>query len=153
MEEHADLQHRPQSRKVSTVPGSIGFSAPRLSPDGKYIVATKTTSPSTMMIFDVAKRKWMETSNLEISYRSWSRDGKYIYFQVWHDSAYNFRQRIVRFHLSDYRIEDVVVDFKNVGRPTAGTPVEWFGLAPDDSPIFARDISTSEIYALDMDWP
>jgi hypothetical protein len=30
---------------------------------------------------------------------------------------------------------------------------QWFGLAPDDSPLFARDISTQEIYALEMDWP
>jgi hypothetical protein len=31
--------------------------------------------------------------------------------------------------------------------------VDWLGLAPDDSPLFARDISTSEIYALDVEWP
>jgi len=39
------------------------------------------------------------------------------------------------------------------GRLTAGTITGWFGLAPDDSPLFARDISTSEIYELEMDWP
>jgi hypothetical protein len=26
-------------------------------------------------------------------------------------------------------------------------------LAPDDSPLVTRDISTQEIYALEMDWP
>jgi hypothetical protein len=28
-----------------------------------------------------------------------------------------------------------------------------FGLAPDDSPLVARNISTQEIYGLEMDWP
>jgi hypothetical protein len=29
---------------------------------------------------------------------------------------------------------------------------QWFGLAPDGSPLLACDISTQEIYALEMDW-
>jgi hypothetical protein len=40
-----------------------------------------------------------------------------------------------------------------VGRETTGTWGEWFGFAPDDSPLLARDISTQEIYALEMQWP
>jgi hypothetical protein len=61
-------------------------------------------------------------------------------------------ERIVRLRLSDRKIENIV-DIKNVGRVTTGTFVDWFGLALDDSPIFARDISTSEIWALDVEWP
>jgi hypothetical protein len=45
------------------------------------------------------------------------------------------------------------VDVKNVGRLTAGTIEDWFGLAPDDSLLFARGIGNTEIYALEMDWP
>jgi hypothetical protein len=40
-----------------------------------------------------------------------------------------------------------------LGDWTIGTHGQWFGLAPDDSPLFARDISTQEIYSLEMDWP
>jgi len=29
----------------------------------------------------------------------------------------------------------------------------WLGLSPDDSPLIARDVSTFEIYGLDMEWP
>jgi len=35
----------------------------------------------------------------------------------------------------------------------AQTLGEWFGLAPDDSPMVLRDTSFQEIYALDMKWP
>ena len=31
--------------------------------------------------------------------------------------------------------------------------VTWSGLAPDDTPIFVRDVSTQEIYALDVQVP
>jgi hypothetical protein len=42
---------------------------------------------------------------------------------------------------------------RKVGRMTEGGFDQWFGLAPDDSPLVTRDISTQEIYALEMDWP
>jgi hypothetical protein len=31
-----------------------------------------------------------------------------------------------------------------------GHGLDWF---PDGSPLFARDISAQEIYALEMEWP
>jgi len=48
---------------------------------------------------------------------------------------------------------EYVVDEGNIGRPTVGTITPWLGLTPDDSPLLARDISTQEIYALDVDLP
>jgi hypothetical protein len=33
---------------------------------------------------------------------------------------------------------------------TANTLGRWFGLAPDDSPLFLRDASVSEIFALQL---
>ena len=86
-----------------------------------------------------------------MGFPSWSRDGKYIYFKAVNPSQ-GVGERIVALRLSDGEIKNIV-DLKNVGRLTAGTIVPWFGLAPDDSPLVARDISTQEIYALDMDWP
>jgi predicted mannosyl-3-phosphoglycerate phosphatase (HAD superfamily) len=104
------------------------------------------------MLFDFATQKWTGAFGSEIGYPWWSHDGMYIYFQEGRNSAQDLRNRIVRLRLSDRKIENIV-DVKNVGRMTTGTIVEWFGLAPDDSPLFARDISTQEIYALEMDWP
>ena len=99
------------------------------------------------MLFDFVTQKWTEVFGSEIGYLHWSHDGKYIYFQDMRNP-----ERIVRLRLSDRKIENIV-DIKNVGRVTAGTFVDWFGLAPDDSPLFARDISTSEIWALEVEWP
>ena len=80
----------------------------------------------------------------------WSHDGKYIYFE--HFSAPDNGYRIVRLRPGDEKIE-TVADVSKVGRWTAGTIGQWFGLAPDDAPLVARDISTQEIYALELQRP
>ena len=79
----------------------------------------------------------------------WSHDGKYLYFR---NDAPDKPYRIVRLRMSDRKIEDVA-ELSKVGRGTVGTWGQWFGLAPDESPLLARDISTQEIYALEMEWP
>jgi Tol biopolymer transport system component/DNA-binding winged helix-turn-helix (wHTH) protein len=139
-----------RTKRIVTLPGSEGFFSPRYSPDGKYIAAMRASSPNTLMLYDAASKRWTEVFASQVGYPAWSRDGKFLYFQRLHNSGAG--ESIVRLRLSDGKIEEIV-DVKNIGRLTAGTFVDWFALAPDDSPLFARDISTSEIYALDMDWP
>jgi Tol biopolymer transport system component len=141
-----------RSKRVSAVPGSSGLFSPRWSPDGKYIAALTTERPFKLMLFDFSTQKWTEAFGSEVGYLWWSHEGKYIYFQDKSDSAKGAHNRVVRLRLSDHKIENIV-DIKNVGRLTTGTIVDWFGLAPDDSPLFARDIGTSEIWALEVEWP
>jgi DNA-binding winged helix-turn-helix (wHTH) protein/Tol biopolymer transport system component len=136
-----------KSKRISTLPGSSGLFSPRWSPDGRYIAAITSDTALKLMLFDFVTQKWTEAFGSEIGYLLWSHDGEYIYFQDTRNA-----ERIVRLRLSDRKLENIV-DIKNVGRLTTGTFVDWFGLAPDDSPLFARDISTAEIYALDVQWP
>jgi len=136
-----------RSKRVDPLPGSTRLFSPRWSPDGRYVAAITTDVASKLMLFDFVTQKWTEGFGSKIGYLHWSHDGKYVYFQDMRNS-----ERIVRLRLSDRKIENIV-DIKNVGRVTTGTFVDWFGLALDDSPIFARDISTSEIWALDVEWP
>jgi Tol biopolymer transport system component/DNA-binding winged helix-turn-helix (wHTH) protein len=140
------------SKRVSALPGSSGFFSPRWSPDGRFIAAMTKDSAFKLMLFDFSSRRWTEVFGSQMGYPSWSHDGKYIYFQNWHDPVKHIGERIVRLRLSDRKVENIV-DVKDVGRLTTGTNIDWFGLAPDDSPLFARDISTSEIFALDVEWP
>jgi Tol biopolymer transport system component len=131
---------------------SSEFFSPRWSPDGRFIAAMTKDTAFKLMLFDFSSGRWTEVFGSQIGYPSWSHDGKYIYFQSWHDPVKHTGERIVKLRLSDRKAESIV-DIKDVGRLTTGTMVAWLGLAPDDSPLFARDISTSEIFALDVEWP
>jgi DNA-binding winged helix-turn-helix (wHTH) protein/Tol biopolymer transport system component len=135
------------TKHVSTLPGSNGRFSPHWSPDGKYIAAI-TTDTQTLMLFDIATQRWAEIFASHAASETWSRDGKYLYFQglIAPDTFF----RVLRLRLSDRKIEEIA-DMRKVGRVTAGW--SWFGLAPDDSPLVTRDISTQEVYALEMDWP
>jgi DNA-binding winged helix-turn-helix (wHTH) protein/Tol biopolymer transport system component len=140
-----------RSKRVSPLPGSNGIFSPHWSPDGRQIAGIMTAT-RTLMLFDFATRKWTELFGYAMGYENWSHDGNYLYFQDFHDHAPGVGYRIVRLRLSDRKIENVG-ELGRIGGLTTGTFGDWFGLAPDDSPLFARDISTTEIYSLEVDWP
>jgi DNA-binding winged helix-turn-helix (wHTH) protein/Tol biopolymer transport system component len=137
-----------ESRRVSVLSGSVGIFSPHPSPDGRYISGTTAISEK-LMLFNTSTQKWTKPCDCTVAYPTWSHDGKYIYFL--YSPAPDQARRIVRLRMSDRKIEDVA-ELSKVGRVAAGTIGKWFGLAPDDSPLLARDISTQEIYALEMKW-
>jgi DNA-binding winged helix-turn-helix (wHTH) protein/Tol biopolymer transport system component len=139
-----------RSRSVSTLPGSSGLFSPHWSPDGRYISAITVDPSHRLMLFDFTNQKWTEAFSLPMGWETWSRDGKYIYFRGF--ATPEVGDRILRLRLADRKVENIV-DIQRTGRGIGGSFGGWFGLAPDDSPLVARDISTQEIYALEMDWP
>jgi dipeptidyl aminopeptidase/acylaminoacyl peptidase len=138
-----------RSRRVSTVPGSKELFSPHWSPDGRYISAI-TIDKRKLMLFDLSAQKWTEACEGAVHYPTWSHDGKYLYFRL--TSPDSNDDRIARLRLGDRRVE-TVAEIGDLGRLATGTTGHWFGLAADDSPLLARDISTQEIYALEMEWP
>jgi Tol biopolymer transport system component/DNA-binding winged helix-turn-helix (wHTH) protein len=136
------------SRRVSTLPGSMGFFSPRWSPDGRYIAGIFIQSWK-LMLFDTATQSWTKACDCLADFPNWSHDGRYIYFE--HSKEPDKGYTIARLRPGEDKIE-TVADVSRVGRWTAGTIGQWFGLAPDDSPLVARDISTQEIFALEMQW-
>jgi DNA-binding winged helix-turn-helix (wHTH) protein/Tol biopolymer transport system component len=137
------------SRRVSTLPGSRGLYSPRWSPDGRYVAGTSIKSEN-LMLFDTSTQNWTKPCDCVAAYPTWSHDGKYIYFRVDEEPGKGFR--IARLWLNDSRIETVA----EVGNAVRWTAVSlsgpWFGLTPDDSLLLPRDLSTQEIYALEMQW-
>jgi hypothetical protein len=49
--------------------------------------------------------------------------------------------------------DEVVVDLKDLHQFPNPTMGFWSGITPDGSPLFVRDLSTDEIYALDLELP
>jgi hypothetical protein len=77
----------------------------------------------------------------------WSRDGNYVYYDTLSDRS-TFR----RVRIGQTRSE-VVVDLKDIRRFSLTFVGAWSGVAPDGSSLFVRDLSTDEIYSLDLELP
>ncbi len=134
-----------RTRQVSKVAGSEGLWSPKWSPDGRHIVA-ETIDSLNIMLFDFSKQQWSGLAKIEgrgyIDYICWSRAGDSVYF--------NTPTSIHRVGLHDRKVA-LVSSLQDVR--LAQSLGEWFGLAPDDSPLVLRDTSIQEIYALDVDLP
>jgi eukaryotic-like serine/threonine-protein kinase len=137
-----------QTHQVSVLPGSQGIFSPRWSPDGRFLVAVGSDSRK-LVLFDFQTQKWTDwvTQTTDLGFPAWSHDGKYLYF----DSTFSNDQSYRRLKVGETKSEEVV-SLKNLRR-YFGSVGLWSGLAPDGTPIFVRDTSTQEIYALDLQFP
>jgi Tol biopolymer transport system component/DNA-binding winged helix-turn-helix (wHTH) protein len=137
-----------RTRSVSTLPGSDGLFSPRWSPDGRFIAALGPRA-SKMMLFDVKAQKWTQLLNAVVGGNHvWSKDSKYVYIL---DTSSNAEMKLYRVRIADHNLERVE-DFM-VPEGFAGSIGAWSVLAPDESPLFVRDLTGQEIYALDVDLP
>jgi serine/threonine protein kinase/Tol biopolymer transport system component len=135
-----------KTKQLTTVNGSQGMWLPRLSPDDNYIVAHSNINH--LMLFDLKAQKWTELTQTLALHPTWSHDGKYVYF----DSIAEGEPAFYRVQIKDHSLERVA-SLKEVKRPPSGGANSWTGLAPDDSPLALRDISSYEIYSLEWQLP
>jgi len=131
-----------KSGQLSILAGSTGMFAPRWSPDGRSIAAIHMDSIG-LNVFDLQTQRWSIPYKGLIGYQSWSADSKSIYFL-------NFLENpaVLRVRVEDGAIERVVdlKDFRYTGNGGG-----WMGLDPTGAPLFLRDISTSDIYSLNVE--
>jgi len=133
------------SGKLSVLPGSENLFSPRWSPDGRYIAAL-TADYKALLLFDVQSQKWshwVDEPKGVISFPAWASDSKSIYFTEQPDVR---RVAVGASH------SEVIANLQNL-RLFRGRWGNWSGVSPDGSPLFVRDISTQELYALDIQWP
>jgi eukaryotic-like serine/threonine-protein kinase len=136
------------SRQFSTFPGSQGLFSPRLSPDGRYLAAL-TRDSTTLMLYDFHTRKWSKwlTERGNISYPSWTKDSAYIYFDNFLTEHPTARRVKVRASQSEE-----LFSLSELPRFQGMVGGAWSGLSPDNFRLYARDLSTQEIYALDFEF-
>jgi serine/threonine protein kinase/Tol biopolymer transport system component len=133
---------------ASIIPGTEGLWSPRSSPDGRYVAGLHADN-QRLMLFDWKTHQTTELAKANfISWPEWSRDSQYIHFGL--------GNKLVRVRISDRKLEEIknVEDMRRLFgfRPT-GFFTNWWGLAPDESPLVLRSAATQEIYALDVDLP
>jgi|SRR5579859_4637432 len=136
------------TRQFSPLPGSDNFFSPRWSPDGNYMVAI-TTDSSSLVLFDFKTQKWSEWINESgLGFPNWSADGKYVYYSMGLNENFTFR----RVKVGENRSESII-DLKSLHLYSVPPAYGWSAIAPDGSFLFVRDLSTDEIYALDLELP
>ena len=128
------------TKQVRRIPGSEGLFGARWSPDGRLLVALRLDF-SKLMLLDVITGKWEELATGVLHFASWSRDGRYLFFERWGDDIGATRIRIRD------RKEEKIGSLKEFRR-TIGPERCWSGLTPDNELLVLRDIGTQEIYAL-----
>jgi Tol biopolymer transport system component/DNA-binding winged helix-turn-helix (wHTH) protein len=132
------------SKQAAVLPGSDGLFSPRWSPSGRYIAALSADS-SKLMLCDLETGKWRLLAQGMLGSPEWSHNETYVY-------AANIQAAvIVRIRVSDGKIEPVAN--LNAERIAFVSLAPWTGLAPDDSVLTVRDLSSQEIYALELKSP
>ena len=136
------------SHQISVVANSEGLFSPRWSPDGKHIVAI-TESSKKLMLYDVNSRTWSEWMDDAgtIHFPAWSPDSRYVYYDRVSTNEPSFR----RVRIGETHSEELI-DLKDLQRYFSAIG-PWSGITPDGSGLFVRNLSTDEIYALDLDLP
>ena len=137
------------THQSSLLPESTGKFSPRWSPDGQYLAAISDGSDK-LFLFDFKTQKWSDwiAEQSEFGFPNWSADGKYLYFDATFGKQISFRRvKIGETH------SEALTDLDGLLRYIAPPAFGWSGLAPDGSPLFTREMSTDEIYSLDLDLP
>ena len=142
-----------KSREITRLAGSEGILVPRWSPDGRYIAALAEDN-RVLTLYDIQSREWktLLRRQLPFGFITWSHDATAIYF----DTVLTDQPRIWRLRVRDGKLDPIV----NLNSYRLYPKINllsglgsWGGLAPGDVPLLVRDISTSEIYALEVDFP
>jgi Tol biopolymer transport system component len=134
---------------ITVVPGSEGIFSPRWSPDGRYLAAL-TGDSKKIMRFDFQTKTWatwIEAKEGMLGYPEWSPDGEFLSF-----TTYFVGNVAVRRVKLGHTESELVVDLR--GQRRYGDDWgSWSGVAPDGSGLFVRDLSTQELYVLDVQLP
>ena len=140
-----------KTHQVTAVPQSQALRDGAVwSPDGRYLVAMPLDEDG-LRLYDFSLHTWRQLDQakpFKVAYPTWSPDSKCVYF-----NAQNILQNPeYRICLADGKLEHIA-DMAAAGGLASGSFGLWTGVAPNGSILATRDISTQEIYALDVKFP
>ena len=139
----------------TTLGGSEGYWAAKLSPDGAYLAAI--SKAGRLALFEWKTQEWTELVQAHaimipclecVNDPNRSHDSRYVYFTSKAGGDEAFYRIDIRNHRAAH-----IASLATVKRPATQSFGAWTGLGPDDSPLALRDISNYEIYALDVQLP
>lgn len=143
-----------KSKSVSLLPGTTGLWFGQISPDGRQVAALQWEAEAgesrKLMLYDMLSHN-TGTLAENADYPRWSSDGKYVYFRTRYFGLVPAENPgVYRWRGSTNAIEKVLAspDF-----PLIGVDGVWSGVTPEGAPLLVRNLSTSDIYRLDLELP
>jgi len=130
--------------QLSIVPTSQGFVGGQWVGPDEFVAASRSTR--VLQIFNVNTSTYSRLVPEAINWAH-SLDYKYVYY-----TTGGAEPNAMRVRIADRKIEFItsLKDLRRSISPVGGTQIS---VAPDGSPVFTRDLSTEEIYALTVKWP
>ena len=138
-----------RTKLISRLAGSDNDFAPRWSWDGRYIAAISGEDNTSLRLYDTKSHGWKSLLSGDLGYLTWSHDSSWIYF----DTGASVHSSFNRVHVPDGKIEKLIDLQSQRLYPSQFGPGAWSGLGPNDEPLFVKDTSTSEIYAIQIEFP
>ncbi|MGH9553751.1 MAG: hypothetical protein ACRD3W_30505, partial [Terriglobales bacterium] len=127
--------------ELESIAGSERLFSPRWSPNEKQMLALEVNT-GRPFILDRMEAEWRPLAEHSMGYPKWSRDGKYIYAM----KGSGRMTEAVRIELSTGRGEEIArTDFNIVENGS------WLGWTEDWEPLTVRDLSSTQVYRIDLD--
>jgi len=152
LSERLESEHAPKaiyevdvaSGKAAQLPDSEGLFSPRVSPDGRYILAVRLDQRA-LLLFDRTSRTWRTLTTHGVGDPSWSRDSRSIVFQDFIEPG----KPIYKVDIASGAVEKLAA-----GESLRAIPVTDFrliSLTHQDRPIVSAWTSTVNIYSIDLE--
>jgi Tol biopolymer transport system component/DNA-binding winged helix-turn-helix (wHTH) protein len=135
-----------RTKHIALLPGSAGLQWGQFSPDGRYAVAIEDTT-LRLKLYDMTSHQ-SQTLAEQADYPHWSADGQYVYFSTPYFGGKS--GGVYRWKVSTTSTQLVA---KNPEFLLAGVYGVGFSLTPDGQILVLRDLSTRDLYALDLELP
>ncbi|MBZ5681148.1 MAG: winged helix-turn-helix domain-containing protein [Acidobacteriia bacterium] len=136
------------TKHVSQLPGTADFYWGQISPDGRHVVALENITQK-LLLYDTASHQTRTLAGSS-DYPRWSADGQYVYFSTIYWSPHGKEGGVYRWNISTNTTE-LVTRYPEF--LLAGAYGVCYGITPDGSTLLVRDVSTRDLYALDMELP
>jgi Tol biopolymer transport system component len=136
-----------KTRQISTLPGSSGLFSQRWCPDGRYLAALNLEEISkTLRIYDFHTGQWSDwaTDPVAVEYPAWTADSRYV--------EYSTDIEVKRIKVGETHPE-TLFSSKGLHQYSAPDFGAWNDNAADGSRMFLRDVSTQNLYTLDVEFP
>ncbi len=115
------------------------------------LLASTTSDSKKLIVFGLKMQRWSDLVSSKmpgyVVMVAYSPDRKYVYYTTGGSEPIAFRVR-----LADHEVE-TITSLKGLTLALGPSGNTRFGVAPDGSPVLARDTGAQEIFALTVKWP